>query len=133
MGTLEVEFERTLNSKSSFGLSAFTTFDDSGKTLSYEYGSGITGFYKYYLGKKYASGLFFEGFGMFHNTRYPVINQVNVTKVNSNLLVGLGLGYKHVLKNGLIIQANYSPGINIFNNKFGSKSGRAGISLGFRF
>lgn len=133
LGTVEVEFERTLNSKSSLGLSAFTTFDDSGQAFSYDYDSGITGFYRYYLGKKYTNGIFFEGFGMFHNTRYPVLNQINSTEINTNLLVGLGVGYKFIFEKGLIIQANFSPGINIFNDEFERISGRAGLSIGYRF
>ncbi|TXD82395.1 DUF3575 domain-containing protein [Subsaximicrobium wynnwilliamsii] len=131
LGTIEVEFERTINSKSSVGLSLFTTFDDSGQAFSYDYGSGITGFYRYYLGKKYASGIFFEGFGMLHNTRYPSNNSQR--DINTNLLAGLGIGYKWISKKGIIIQANFSPGINIFNDEFETISGRAGISIGYRF
>jgi hypothetical protein len=131
LGTLELEFERTLNSKSSVGISMFTTFDDSGKAFSYDYGSGATGFYRYYLGKKYASGIFIEGFGMFHSTTYSSFNQRPY--INSNLLLGAGLGYKWVFESRIVLQANFSPGFNIFEDETDSYSGRAGISLGYRF
>lgn len=133
LGTVEIEFERTLNSNSSFGVSLFSTFEDTGAAFSYDYDSGITGFYRYYLGKKYASGLFFEGFGMFHNTRYPLLNQNISTEINNNLLLGLGVGYKWISKKGIVLQANFSPGINLFDDSYSNTSGRAGISIGYRF
>lgn len=133
LGTVEVEFERTLNSKSSIGFSAFTTFEDSGAPFSYDFDSGITAFYRYYLGKKYANGIFFEGSGTFHNTSFPVTNLINTTEINTNLLVGLGVGYKYIFKKGLVLQANFGPGINVFEDEFVNVSGRAGISIGYRF
>jgi len=133
LGTVEMEFERTINSNSSIGVSMFSTFDDKGDAFSYDYDSGITGFYRYYLGKQYAKGIFFEGFGMFHSTRYPIMNQVNGTEINNNLLLGLGVGYKCIFKNGITLQANFSPGINLFDDEFEDNSGRAGISVGYRF
>lgn len=130
LGTVDVEFERTLNSKSSIGLSLFSKFNDSGDAFSYDYDGGITGFYRYYLGEKHAQGLFFEGFGMFHNTKYFVNNQADI---NNNFLIGLGLGYKWISKKGIIVQANFSPGVNLLGDDYDSTSGKAGISIGYRF
>lgn len=131
LGTVEIEFERTLNSSSSFGVSVFSTFDDTGEAFSYDYDSGVTGFYRYYIGKNYASGLFFEGFGMFHSTRYPLRSAER--EITSDLLVGLGIGYKWVSKKGIVLQANFSPGINLFDDSISDISGRAGVSIGYRF
>lgn len=61
------------------------------------------------------------------------INRVNTTEINNNLLIGLGIGYKWIFKNRIILQANFSPGINIFDDEFENKSGRTGISIGYRF
>jgi hypothetical protein len=133
LGTVEIEFERTLNSSSSFGVSVFSTFNDTGEAFSYDYDSGVMGFYRYYIGKNYASGLFFEGFGMFHSTKYPLPNRHLSTEINSNLLLGLGIGYKWVSEKGIILQANFSPGINVFDDSFDDRSGRAGVSIGYRF
>ncbi len=131
LGTVEIEFERTLNSDSALGISLFSTFDDTGKAFSYDYDSGINGFYRYYFGKKYASGIFVEGFGMFHSTTFRSITSRN--EINNNLLLGAGLGYKWVSEKGIVLQANFSPGFNLFEDEFDSYSGRAGISLGYRF
>lgn len=70
---------------------------------------------------------------MLHNTVFPVLNLINTTEINTNLLVGLGVGYKFIFEKGLIVQANLSPGINVFNDEFASTSARAGISIGYRF
>ena len=131
LGTFEFEFERTINSKSSFGISLFSTFEDTGKAFSYDYDSGANVFYRRYFGKKYASGIFLEGFGMFHNTKILEIN--SEPEISNNLLFGLGIGYKWVSKKGLILQTNFGMGQNVFNHKFDDVSGRAGISIGYRF
>jgi|TARA_B110000967_G_C18543189_1_gene391637 hypothetical protein len=127
LGTFEFEFERTINSKSSFGISLFSKFEDTGKAFSYAYDSGANIFYRRYFGKKYTSGLFLEGFGMFHNTKY------SRPKISTNLLLGIGIGYKWVSKKGLILQTNFGMGQNIFEHNYDDISGRAGISIGYRF
>lgn len=132
LGAFEFEFERTINSKSSFGISLFSKFEDNtGKAFSYDYDSGANIFYRRYFGKKYANGLFLEGFGMFHNNKIFELN--SKPEISSNLLFGLGIGYKWVSKKGLILQTNFGLGKNIFNHKFDGVSGRAGISIGYRF
>lgn len=68
---------------------------------------------------------------MFHNTRRPKIN--GGTEIASDFLIGLGLGYKWVSKNGIILQTNFSPGINLFNKSINRTNGLARISIGYRF
>lgn len=131
-GSIDLEFERTLNSNSSIGLSFFSKFNDTGAAFSYDYDSGLSVFYRRYFGKKYASGLFLEGFGMYHNTKRFSSYRYSIPKIDSDLLIGLGLGYKWVLKNGIILQANYGIGRNLFDSA-NELSGKAGISLGYRF
>ena len=67
---------------------------------------------------------------MFHSTKYFVNNQADIA---NNLLIGLGLGYKWVSKKGVVVQANFGPGINLFDDNYDSTSGKAGISIGYRF
>ncbi len=129
LGTVEIEFERTINSNSSLGLSFFSTFGDFGKAFSLDYDSGFTGFYRRYFGKKYASGLFLEGFGMFHNTKRQNIFDL---KRSNDLLIGLGAGYKWVSKSGIILQTNFGMGRNLFGSPE-NIGGRAGISIGYSF
>ena len=68
---------------------------------------------------------------MLHNTKRS-LNNFN-REISTDFLLGLGVGYKWVSKKGIILQANFSPGINLFNNSPESISGRAGISIGKRF
>jgi hypothetical protein len=125
-GIIDFEIERTLNENSSFGVSFFSRFADPDPTY-FDYDNGISGFYRYYLSKKYASGLFLEGFGMYHSTRGFQNKQLN------NFLIGLGIGYKHVFKNGIILQAHFGIGRNLFDSGQDKINGKMGISIGYRF
>ncbi len=132
--SIDFEFERTLNSYSSVGMSFRQSY-------SIGQNSEIAAFYRYYLGKDYASGFFIEGFGMYHSQK-SIVNRtfnfgtLDVLELQNDFALGVGIGYKWVSKNGLILQANLGAGRNIFNGKrsYGElHPGKAGISIGYRF
>lgn len=127
IGAIDLELERTLNENSSIGISFFTKYSDTDGYTYLDYDSGFSGFYRYYLGEKYAQGIFFEGFGMYHNTRDFRGD------LQTNFLLGVGLGYKHVFKNGIILQANFGIGRNLFDSGQDEINGKIGISIGYRF
>ncbi|WP_228448444.1 DUF3575 domain-containing protein [Chryseobacterium sp. CH25] len=60
-GAVEVGFERHLNKHSSLGISTFIVYD---QTKNEDMNYYISPYYRYYFGKKNASGFFLEGFGM---------------------------------------------------------------------
>lgn len=132
--SIDFEFERTLNSYSSVGMSFRQSY-------SVGQNSDIAAFYRYYLGKDYASGFFIEGFGMYHSKKSLVnktfsVGTLNVLELQNDFAIGVGIGYKWVSKKGLILQANLGAGRNIFNGKksYGELyPGKAGISIGYRF
>lgn len=136
LGAIDFEFERTLNSHSSLGMSFKQAFD-TGQN------SEVAAFYRYYFGKKYASGFFIEGFGMYHS-KYEYLFSTgsspstlnDVYRFGNDFALGLGIGYKLVSKKGLILQAHLGAGRNLFNgkNSYGELfPGKAGISIGYRF
>ena len=127
LGTVDVEFERTLNENSSIGVSLFSKFEEDGTYTFVDYDGGISGFYRYFFSKKYARGFFLEGFSTFHNTR------IKQDEIKNNLLIGLGIGYKHVFKNNIILQAHFGMGRNMFDTGQETINGKAGISIGYRF
>jgi hypothetical protein len=127
LGAIDLEFERTLTENSSIGLAFVSKFFEYDGMTFFDYDSSITGFYRYFLGKKYAQGLFFEGYGMFHSERQFRGG------IENNLLIGLGTGYKHVFENGIILQGNFGIGADISGNSKGKPRGRGGISIGYRF
>jgi len=136
---IDFEFERTITSRSSFGLSFFTSLEED-NSIGYE--NHISAFYRYYLGKKYASGFFIEGFGMYNSVDYvssvsaiPPLFEIKKGYDSVNdFALGLGVGYKWVSKKGIILQANLSIGRNIFNYDLGEKVvGKIGVSIGYGF
>jgi hypothetical protein len=137
---VEFEFERTLNTHSSIGISFFSSFDEN-NIIGYE--KSISIFYRYYLGKKYASGFFIEGFGMYNSADRFVASSFTppstLTRGYNGLndfALGLGAGYKWVSKKGLVLQANLGIGRNLFNADIGEQNetvGKIGVSIGYRF
>lgn len=135
LGALDFEFERTLNRHSSVGMSFRQAFDQGQH-------SEVAAFYRHYFGKKYASGFFIEGFGMYHSKyvyQYSFGSPLptnDVFRFGSDFAIGVGIGYKYVAKNGLILQAHLGAGRNLIN---GNKSygelhpGKAGIGIGWSF
>jgi hypothetical protein len=136
-GAVEVNFERHLNKNSSLGISAFFVYDDTKeKDLNYY----ISPYYRYYFGKKYASGFFVEGFGMFTSIDGKKIysaDQLTFTE-NKNVYdaaLGAGLGWKLVTKKGLVFEANAGYGKLLFNSDKTEHGvvAKYGLSIGYRF
>lgn len=132
---LELEIERTLSKRSSVGLSFFTSFNNPEDELVYNnIQTSLTGFYRFYLGKKYNQGFFLEGFGMYNTSHTLNAGTTNSYSVVKDFAVGAGIGYKYVSKKGLILQANYGLGKNIFEPLSGESTlTRIGVSIGFSF
>lgn len=136
-GAVEVNFERHLNKNSSLGIAAFFVYDDKKeKDLNYF----ISPYYRYYFGKKYASGFFVEGFGAFTSIDGKKIYAAdNVTFTENkdvyDIALGAGLGYKLVTKKGFVFEANAGYGKLLFNaNKTDHDVvAKYGLSIGYRF
>jgi len=117
---LDLGYEYLLDNKSSLGISLLYVHR-SDDMLNYL----ITPYYRYYLGKKYASGFFIEGFSMLISER---------SIVGLDLALGVGLGTKFVFKNNFILEANIGIGKTFNDNTFFyGIAARAGISIGKRF
>ncbi|MET3536147.1 DUF3575 domain-containing protein [Chryseobacterium limigenitum] len=136
-GAVEVNFERHLNKNSSLGISAFFVYDNTeNEDLNYY----ISPYYRYYFGKKYASGFFVEGFGMFTSIDGKKIYAAdNVTFTENkdvyDVALGAGLGYKLVTKKGLVFEANAGYGKLLFNADKTDHTvvAKFGLSVGYRF
>jgi len=136
-GAVEAGFERHLNKNSSLGISAFTVYDNKeNEDLNYY----ISPYYRYYFGKKYASGFFVEGFGMLTSIDGKKIYAAdNVTFTEGkdvyDLALGAGFGWKLVTKKGFVFEANTAYGRLVFNaNKTDHDQViKLGLSVGYRF
>lgn len=136
-GAMEVGFERHLNKNSSLGISAFFVYDDKkNEDMNYY----ISPYYRYYFGKKYASGFFVEGFGMFTSIDGKKIYAADNLTFTENkdvydVAIGAGLGYKLVTKKGLVFEANAGYGKLLFNADKTDHTvvAKFGLSIGYRF
>lgn len=140
LGAFEATYERLLNEESGVGVSVFIPFDDDvNDDLNYY----ISPYYRFYFGKKYATGFFVEGFGMLNSYKSNTVvfndlfdlvatNEENVT----DFALGIGIGGKWVTSRGMFAEINFGVGRNLFNsNDFDDYEfvGKAAISIGFRF
>jgi hypothetical protein len=138
LGSFDVSYERILNEESGIGISVNVPFDRDNWDINY----ALTGYYRYYFGKKPASGFFGEAFGMLNNVDDYVYEEsaTNYTykpKTITDFALGIGLGGKWVTKKGLLLEINAGVGRNLFNNQYDDRDyeliGRAGITVGYRF
>ncbi|MGU3376432.1 DUF3575 domain-containing protein [Chryseobacterium sp. M5A1_1a] len=136
-GAFEVGYERYLNKNSSLGISVFTVYDHTkDKDMNYF----ISPYYRYYFGKKYASGFFVEGFGMFTSIDGKKIYAADNLTFTENkdvydLALGAGLGWKLVTKKGFVFEANAAYGRLVFNadKTDHTQVMKLGLSVGYRF
>ena len=148
-GAFEVTYERTLTKKSGVGLSIFLPFNDDAKDYVNYY---VSPYYRYYLGKKYASGFFFEGFGMLNSRNLDVYTGKTTytsffgwefssreTKPikTTDFALGIGLGGKWLIKSKFIVELSIGVGVNLFadydNTSDSAAIGKGGITVGYRF
>ncbi len=150
---LNLSFERLLTTESGVGATIVFAPDDN--TQSGNTTFSFTPYYRYYFGKKPASGFFFEGFAAintfrfkssnvesyYDNNGYYQYNYENIDKKVTDLAVGVGLGGKWVTSNGIVFELSTGVGRNLLN-KYSNNNNvesiykifvRGGISIGYRF
>lgn len=138
LGAFDVTYERTINEESAFGVNVFLPFDDD---INDEVNYYISPYYRFYFGKKYASGFFLEGFGMLNSTndvRYFYNDGINATvreDTITDFALGIGLGGKWLTDSGFVGELNLGLGRNLFNNDRYDYEiiGKVSITVGYRF
>lgn len=135
LGAFEGTYEHLLNEESSLGASVFYAFDNDLNEEFY-----FSPYYRFFFGKKYASGFFLEGFGMLNSIEdeYFVFGDQNFsteTETVTDFALGIGLGGKWVTKRGIIGELNFGIGRNLFNSDESGYEivGKFGITVGYRF
>ncbi len=136
LGAFDVTYERTINQESAFGVNVFLPFDDD---INDDINYYISPYYRFYFGKKYASGFFVEGFGMLNSTNdYSFSGNFDTSIKEDNITdfaLGIGLGGKWITESGFIGELNFGVGRNLFNNDRYDYEivAKVGITLGYRF
>ncbi len=138
-----ISYESIISNESGLGV---TLIISNGKELNTKF--VISPYYRYYFGKKPATGFYFEGFAMyssFNAQEYVNKNNNNnfffgdtKTVTISDLAIGFGLGGKWMTNNGIIFELGFGVGRNLLNDysnyEPGNKiAGKGGISVGYRF
>ncbi|WP_271406814.1 DUF3575 domain-containing protein [Tenacibaculum soleae] len=138
LGLFEMTYERNINENSSFGIVGLYAFSQKhDEDVNYQ----ITPFYRRYFSKKYASGFFTEGFATFGSVDGKQLYDVNgnlTSKEGPNVLdlsLGASIGYKWVTKSGIVFEALFGMGGNLFNAHKTDHNviNRRAISIGYRF
>jgi hypothetical protein len=136
LGSFDISYERILNEESGVGVSLNVPFDNKNWDINYT----LTGYYRYYFGKKPATGFFGEAFGMLNNVDDYVYNESTSyydPKKITDFALGISLGGKWVTKKGVLLEIYSGIGRNLFNNQYEDRDfdliGRGGITLGYRF
>ena len=136
-GSLEIAYERTLSDESAIGISGYYAIDKDFNALNYY----ISPYYRFYFGKKYAQGLFVEGFAMLNSYDNETFLYDDgffdeiLTEEKTDFALGVGLGGKWVMKKGFISEVGVGVGRNYFNSndtRF-RLVGKAVVALGYRF
>ena len=120
-----------------------TTADTENDYISFS----LTPYYRFYFGKKPATGFFFEGFGMYnaaqtsdyYSTNYNngYFNSTIKGEKISDFALGFGLGGKWMTRKGIVFELSGGVGrslLNEKNNTIGTKIvDRGALSVGYRF
>jgi len=133
-GFVEISYERILTKNSSVGLSAFVPVIKH-KTYAY----GFIPYYRYFLGKSVANGLFLEGnLGLLARKdnlimvydQYGGYGSLHHTGLNYGY--GVALGAKLKSKNNFIVNL-YGGVVRLLNTNGDNVFPRAGVTVGKRF
>ncbi len=137
IGAFEGTYERILNDESAVGISLLLPFSNTVNINYY-----VSPYYRFYFGKKYAQGFFFEGFGMLnsigndyisYNIQGDIIDRGNS---KTDFALGIGLGGKWVTKSGFLGEIGFGIGRNLFNSNNANHEdvvGKFAITIGYRF
>ena len=149
VGALDVTYERILSGHSSFSVNLFTKLlNKNGETdvsEIYYKDISLTSKYKFFFSeRKTAWGFYTEAFAMISNgdnERYveyqdPTTGYWESETEEDNytdFALGIGLGYKYVAKQGLVIDLSFGVGRNLFHKDSPTIVTLSAINFGYRF
>ena len=146
LSSLDVSYEKLINSESSFGVALFYNFSDiQNSDIGFPKKFSVTPFYRWFFSEStYARGFFVEGFGMLNTYQDEIYtsdfnNFSSSVENQTSFALGISVGGKFVTKSGFTTEVYLGVGRNLIkgnneDNYFDFEVvGRFGISLGYRF
>ncbi len=140
---INVSYERILNKDMGVGVNAMIVLDKDVDDFKQ-----VSPYFRYYMGRKYASGFFFEGFvpvtfqkDDFYGSDYDDITNTYYYSYRGNKTVttvgiGFGVGGKWVIKDRLVIEASGGIARRFGNGErydVGEVTGKIMGGIGYRF
>ncbi|KQS90202.1 DUF3575 domain-containing protein [Chryseobacterium sp. Leaf394] len=104
---INISYERILNKDMGVGINAMVTLSDEVDDFKQ-----FSPYFRYYMGRKYAQGFFFEGFVPVTTDSYSQYDYFNngnfyyTEKKFTTVGVGFGVGGKWIIKERLVIEAS---------------------------
>ncbi|TMM30058.1 DUF3575 domain-containing protein [Polaribacter aestuariivivens] len=142
ISSLDVSYEKLINSESSYGVAIFYKFTDlEGDEIGFPKKFSVTPYYRWFFSEsKYARGFFVEGFGMLNTYQdifYNSSNNQDRVENATGFALGVSVGGKFVTKGGFSTEVYLGVGRNLIKGNNDSFDldivTRFGISLGYRF
>ncbi|WP_298782072.1 DUF3575 domain-containing protein [uncultured Polaribacter sp.] len=140
--SLDLSYERLINSESSYGIALFYNFTDiQNDDIGFPKKFSLTPYYRWFFSERnYARGFFVEGFGMLNTYEENIYNYDDGTESfdkETGFALGISVGGKFVTKKGFTTEVYLGVGRNLINAdnsvEINDIVGRFGISLGYRF
>lgn len=128
LGGFEIRYEHLLSESSSVGALGYYRYDSD----FWELKSELSGYYRHYFSRNYASGFYGEAF-----VSYNTMDEyywANRDELSHNFGVGFSFGYKLISKENLLLDLGLGLGRNIISSKYDDWFfPRINISFGYRF
>lgn len=137
-----ISYERLISQNKGIGVNTMIKLNNKDKDFKQ-----FSPYFRYYMGKKYASGFFFEGFIPitiqndinYIYEDYSDLSYQNISRTNKSFTtvgIGFGIGGKWLINNKLVIEA--SGGIarrfgDLYKYDIGRATGKIMVGIGYRF
>ncbi|MFC2108944.1 DUF3575 domain-containing protein [Bacteroidota bacterium] len=135
--TLDVSFERVMNSESSVGVALLFNFEKKSSSFRYSEEFVLSPYYRQHLFYKGNVNFFGELFGALNTGDIdltPAEIAVDKADTYTDFALGLGFGGKYVSSHGFVVDFHAGIGRNLFNTEVSREIvPRVGISVGKSF
>ncbi|MDH7446596.1 hypothetical protein [Aquimarina sp. 2201CG14-23] len=139
---ITLNYDRVFNKKISLGINVFKSFDNENSIdnrdidITSRTNFSVIPNIKYYVGERFARRFYIQGLAMISSGKLiafvnnnPISQEINYTDVG----LGVGIGDKRILKNGIFIDFGIAIAYNLFSKNSPDLLVHPNLSFGYRF